>query len=566
MIEPRFALRRLTQGFLIAGVVACASPAIPAQAQVVTDPVVQEEIKLARDTLINAASGRGASGSIMEFVKNSDNLICQSWIIAFNLRLRNLVLEGADPEVIAKAYDLRWKVEKACQSILEEKPPAGVSVGGPDPAPQPTAGSPFVPRDGWTITDEICYRKCTNERGAYERAIYQTASAERRQRDARADAERARANLAQAQRQVDTAKAELAGAEAGLNTPRSGSLTAAQERELVSLGNRRTTAQNALRLGQPQLAAAEAAAAKAEATLRTRDAEAAEAHKALDDARLAYEDCMRRCKTAADHANAPSGTTSCATTPSSPVVVGAQKEVGAGLAHVAEDTARGLVGNPLGRLGGGIAMGVGGRRDSGPPGRRAANDGPRLAADPVPLKQAFVHPQSQARILVGGRITDQGLSISTEIAEAPSKGTFQSVYLENDDCQQLRPQSYVLWKLWEEWTLTVRWTYDRFVDGQHVSHEEGGWKESGRRDLASGVDPSDQVDQNPIWKRFGFDRATEGIKGLGTTFAASRETLTTKSTKLVIHVSNPGRDPVSTIPIDLRVTPNADGTLSFTQF
>jgi len=538
------------------------------------DPVHQKEFENGRDTVINVIAGklskgetiRGPSGPMMELLKSSGDLTCQAWIIAFNLRLRNLVLADADPELIAKAYDLRAKVEKACQTILEETPPVTPPRGPGETTPgtPPPAGDPFVPRPGWTLVDEICFRRCVEERNRYHSAIADVKLTEPKLREAEEALERARAQAADLERQIAEAEKSRAEAEAVLRKPRRGALSPADERELVSAGQHKSNADHMLRLSLPKREEYRRRVETAESLARARRRDRADAEEALDKARLAYEDCMRRCQEQAKGAQAPA-TPKCALVPAKPMTVGAQTEVGAGAGKMVQDAARNVVGGLFGGGGGGFGIGgLGGGRMGGAPSALSSSGprGPSLVADPVPAKQTFAHPDGRAAIKLGGQMTDEGLKISAEIESAPGKGTFHSLQIEDDACRVLKPKAYYLWKLWEEWTLTVSWWRERYVDGQRVSREEGGWQQSGRRDIAQGV-VEVETEAYPLWKRFGYDRATEGVQGLGTDFAVTADQLAGGGMKLVIHVSDPTVDPVVTIPFDLRIAREPDGSIAF---
>ena len=250
-------------------------------------------------------------------------------------------------------------------------------------------------------------------------------------------------------------------------------------------------------------------------------------------------------------AEAVTGTPKCVINrKSKEIAIGPKAEFGSGIVKTIGDTARGLFG---GGFGGFSPFGGGG-----------GDEEPDLADDPIEDKQAFKDPATGVEIMIGGRLTDDGLLISTEITQAPSKGTFHAVTLQNQDCQVMRPSGYVLYKLWEEWKLTVSWTRDRWVDGKNVSHEEGGWMKTGKRDIASGTLTAAAIG-TPIWKRMGFDRATEGAQVLGTPFKATGKMLDASKTKVVIHITRPGIDPVKTVPFDLEIKAKPDGSLSFSR-
>ncbi len=100
--------------------------------------------------------------------------------------------------------------------------------------------------------------------------------------------------------------------------------------------------------------------------------------------------------------------------------------------------------------------------------------------------------------------------------------------------------------------MTVTWTYDRWVDGEHVEHREGGWSEGGRNILGTFKVPREN---DGIWNQLGFSNTVMGVKGLGTFFPISSELLQSQPMTLVVHVTQPDKDPVTTIPFVISVPP-----------
>lgn len=171
-------------------------------------------------------------------------------------------------------------------------------------------------------------------------------------------------------------------------------------------------------------------------------------------------------------------------------------------------------------------------------------------------------PLPDTTIKVGGKVDKDGLLVSTYIENAPGDGTFQTVFIENPDGQRAGPTEYLLYELYQDWSLTVSWTYDKWVDGKHVEHREGGWDESGRNILGTFAVP---VENDGIWKKLGFNNAVRGIRGLGTQFPITREQLQSQPVDIVIHVTRPKEDPVITTPFILRLSMTPSGDLNFEQ-
>lgn len=243
-----------------------------------------------------------------------------------------------------------------------------------------------------------------------------------------------------------------------------------------------------------------------------------------------------------------------------PIIIGSNSDVGSGARtkQKLSETAGGMLGGFMGGLGtGGIGLGGSGRDDE-----FDGDDEPELAQDPVPkyAKRIFTDPLTGTKIAVGGIMTPQGLVISTTILNAPGKGTFQTVYLMDDAGRRAGPTLYDIYELWGEWTLTVSWTYDKYVNGKHVEHREGGWSESGIDFLGTFVVPHRN---NGIWRQLGFSNAKAGVKSLGTTFPMNPQLLRSKRLHLVIHISRPSLDPVTTVPFVLTMPPVSNGAVHF---
>jgi hypothetical protein len=182
---------------------------------------VETAVELAIDALTEAAArGRTTGGAsvMLSFLVDSDELICNTWIMAFSIRLRNMHINNADPALIQQLSQLRARVELACQPVTELAQPAGTVGGGGTEGGSGTdsktaagtdaGGNPFVARPGWAIADEICYRRCSRERADYDRARWRYQDAERA---AQAQAARVRAieeDIAEADAEIARLQAE----------------------------------------------------------------------------------------------------------------------------------------------------------------------------------------------------------------------------------------------------------------------------------------------------------------------------------------------------------------------
>jgi YD repeat-containing protein len=239
-----------------------------------------------------------------------------------------------------------------------------------------------------------------------------------------------------------------------------------------------------------------------------------------------------------------------------PMLIGPNSSVGSGAQ--ARDKMKERVGGLIGGL-------LGGHSSSGSGSHGSDSNQPRTARDPISDKdkQTFTTPDG-TRIRIGGKMTPRGPLISIEIVDSPGDGTFQTAYLEDAEGRRAGPLQYWIYEMYRDWTLTVSWTRDTYVNDEHVSHEEGGWSEQGRDLLGRFKVP--QANEG-IWKRMGFNNATKGIKGLGVVFPNPLQAIAMGplATALVIHLSRPREDPVVTTPFIFSMVAMPESKLLFQQ-
>ena len=227
-----------------------------------------------------------------------------------------------------------------------------------------------------------------------------------------------------------------------------------------------------------------------------------------------------------------------------PVTVGSNSEVGSGAqaAKKTRETATGLLGGLAGGLfGGRITPGGGGEE-------------PELVTDPIPdpNKRVFTDAATGTKIQVGLKTTPAGLVVSARVVDSPGDATFQSVFLQDATGKRAGPTRYAIYELYRDWNLSVSWTRDRWANGQHVQHAEGGWTTQGRDILGTFKVPDGK---KGIWSRLGFPNAVKGIRTLGTHFPVSGGLLTSRPMTLVIHLTRPRQDPVTTAVFAFSIAP-----------
>ncbi|MEO0367796.1 MAG: hypothetical protein AAF197_03315 [Pseudomonadota bacterium] len=304
----------------------------------------------------------------------------------------------------------------------------------------------------------------------------------------------------------------------------------------------------------------------AEANVKQLQKELVSLKKLFTDLLKQLNECERKYCPDVSEQNAlliPGGSTEPMSTCPSPaantaITVGANSEVGtsADFKEKAKKKAAGLATKAITGL-----LGIGGGSGGG------KSDGPVKYKDPIKDKNKVKvrNKEDKCDIRVGGVFTDQGLLISTDIKKAPNKGTFQEVYLQNSRGWRLIPIRLFLYEIWANWKLSVSWTRETYVDGELVSRETGGWTESWRELIARGsrIEYA-EVPELPIWEQLGFNTAVSGARSVGTLFALTPKMLMNGPVNLVIHISDPKKDPVITYPYVFTVSLGEDGKVVIT--
>ncbi|GAA6136922.1 hypothetical protein NBRC116583_06690 [Arenicella sp. 4NH20-0111] len=234
------------------------------------------------------------------------------------------------------------------------------------------------------------------------------------------------------------------------------------------------------------------------------------------------------------------------------IIVGPNSEVGS-KANFKDKAKKKLAGAAVGALAKLAGLGGGGSNGA---------TGPTTYKDPVKrkYKTKLKSKKPKRELRTGGVFTPDGLLISSDIKKAPGKGTFQTVYLQNANGWRLAPIGIFMYEIWRDWKLSVSWTRDTFVDGDLVKHEEGGWTESWRELIARGEETIfGEVPEAPLWEQLGFTTAVSGARSLGTLFPISPAMLRNQTWNLVIHVTDPKKDPVLTVPYVFELSVNPKG-------
>ena len=306
----------------------------------------------------------------------------------------------------------------------------------------------------------------------------------------------------------------------------------------------------------------------------------------MDTLRRGLDECNKSCgppppKPIADPPPKPAISTGCNFAPVKPVVIGPKATYGAtddlmkSVAGAASSSFPSMGGGMGGGMMGGGMFGGGGML-GGPSPQPLGADKPKLATDPVRNKQTFTEPMTGTVIQVGSQFRPDGkLLVSIGVDKAADKGIIHQAalervqYLPDGECgkQAIEPVEWVPYTIWEDWWAKIRIrTYVSVDGGPWRQTSDTGWKDwgSGSRLLESGVMKADQI-PGTAWGSMGADRAFGGPRGAGAVFDAGKPIALDKPVpeRLVIHVTQPGKDPVSTVGFALYPTYGTGGKITY---
>ncbi|MBL8450685.1 MAG: hypothetical protein JNM32_12305 [Dechloromonas sp.] len=277
--------------------------------------------------------------------------------------------------------------------------------------------------------------------------------------------------------------------------------------------------------------------------------------------RAELEACLKRCRGGGKDGGGtgalPGG--GCSFPPAKPAILGPRDQFGYGGEQKAAEVGKAALG-----LLGGLLGGRGGGRGGGPLGGGSDDGKPPLADDPVRDKRLFTDADTGTAIKVGGLTRPDGkLLVSIDVNKAEDKGVVHYATLERlepqaDGSCRLRVAEPVEWQhyeIWEDWWAKIRIRrYESVNGGPWRQTHDTGWVDwgSGSRLLESGLLAPDQIPRT-AWGSMGADRAFGGPRSAGAVFDLGRIAEVTPGTaeRLVVHVTRPGQDPVSTVPFVL---------------
>ncbi|MGH6786209.1 MAG: hypothetical protein ACREBO_05220, partial [Novosphingobium sp.] len=228
-----------------------------------------------------------------------------------------------------------------------------------------------------------------------------------------------------------------------------------------------------------------------------------------------------------------------------PIEVGSRGKVGSGA--YAKKKAISTIG---GLLGGVLPGGGGGGGGKG---------GPPVADCRIKdsEKTVFTDPATGISLRVGAKQVGDTLAVFADVLKSPDSGTFQGGWIEQPGGDLLAPRRADICELYGEWTLTVSWTQTTYTDGVMTSQSSGGYQQSGVFSLPGMV----STDQAPagLWKQLGFSNASHGAREVALQYPLRAGELAREPRHLLLHVTRPGQDTVTTAPFDLVLTQGDKG-------
>ena len=541
---------------------------------------------------------RGASGALSELALNSGELICNSWLIGFNVKIRNMIIENEQLsgdvkirhlQAITKMREFVSKLELECTRV------GLIGDGGPvgdESAEEETEEEPeeqeaeddgrIKPRPGETIGDAICRHRCQaafDKMREWEKSEKSAADA---LKTATNEATRLQKRLAKLEADLAESKAKVAKAKKAVKKTIYPDSTFQERQAVIKAGKDLSIHEPAVERLTGEVASAKAALKKAQTQVKSWQDHVNWVTRYADQARNAYYDCIRNCVKQATAAGEkmtltcpddypclnkgtdavpgrsetiPKGKKTAYVCPMPAAhlaaVVGANDKIGSGARL--KNKVKEAFGGGFGVGGGGgnsVGGGFGQSRSTfgGGGGRPAIGPKPDLDDDPIDDDDKVTQEVQGVELASGALWTDEGLLVSISIEDAPGDGTFQSIFLEDSEGRRRAPDEIRLYGLWHEWHLSVTWTYREWVDNELVKEESGGWSADGRNVYIASSLAEGTAQEAGLWKVMGFETANKGMRSVGALFKIRKEDLD-KPMDLVVHTTLPEESPVTTVPI-----------------
>lgn len=277
--------------------------------------------------------------------------------------------------------------------------------------------------------------------------------------------------------------------------------------------------------------------------------------KNFDETLVAYNNCIKTCPAKPKEVKKEPKKSACNFPTNRPaIVVGPNSEVGSGAALTKDvkNKAKGMaMGGLLGGSGGG-GFSVGGGKAGGFASNmeHKSQKEPKLDDDPTSGKFTELS-QGDTELEARAGFTDDGFVVSVNIDDTDGDGTFEAIWIEDGKGKIYLPIRYLLIDIYRDWKLSVWWTYDRWVNGQLVEHRQGDSMTVGRDYLGSiSLFEGAKAITNSIWHFLGFETALKGAQHIGAVFNISPSVFDGPCpAQLIIHITQPDKDPVTTIPV-----------------
>ncbi|TQV77802.1 hypothetical protein [Denitrobaculum tricleocarpae] len=546
---------------------------------------------------------RGASGALSELALNSGELICNSWLIGFNVKIRNMIIENeklsGDAKIrhlqaITKMREFVSKLELECTRVglIGDGGPAGEeSVEETEEEPEQEEEETeaeaeddgrIKPLPGETVGDAICRHRCQaafDKMREWEKSLK---SAEKISNEAAQKAAGLQKRLTKLEADLAESKAKVAKAKKAVKKTIYPDSTFQERQAVIRAGKDLSIYEPAVARLSGEVASVSAALKKAQAEAKSWQDHLKWVKGHTEKARNVYFDCIRNCVKQAKAAGEKM-TLTCpddypcvsAGTGSAPVqekpepketrtsyvcpmppahlaaVVGANDKIGSGarLKNKVKEAfggGFGVGGSGGNSIGGGFGQGRSTFGSGG--GRPAIGPKPDLDDDPIDDDDKVTQEAQGVELASGALWTDEGLLVSISIEDSPGDGTFQSVFLEDSEGRRRAPDEIRLYGLWHEWHLSVTWTYRAWVDNELVKEESGGWSADGRNVYVVSSLTEGTAQDAGLWRMMGFKTANKGMRSIGALFKIRREDLA-RPMDLVVHTTLPEESPVTTVPI-----------------
>lgn len=160
---------------------------------------------------------------------------------------------------------------------------------------------------------------------------------------------------------------------------------------------------------------------------------------------------------------------------------------------------------------------------------------------------------------------ERRMTVRSSRLSAPQ--AFLAPIIEDADCQVQKPDEQILYRVEQDWRLDLWWSHDRYVNGEHVLHEEGSSFETGTLEHGTVAMPTQGEAEAssglagvvPAWQQFGFASPLGGVRGMGSVFQFS-ERDNRDLINFAVHVALQRGDRIRTVVFPMHVVLEALAT------